>query len=251
MGDDAELYMEMQEPGFWDWVESINSKYDDSDDDEVLEKEYKRYFFVDYENVNRDGLNGITKLTETDCVRIYYSDAAETLTFGLHRRINASKAHFDYIKVQIPIKNAVDCQILFDIRDFAKKQREAEYFIVSKDSDFNQAVEAFKANQLKVEKVEEICKLAENQKSASNSSKTKNKSTLSDENKQETQIRSFFGQHFKEKEYTEKKEEIVQLLLKSKTRQQINNGLLKIFSNEKVGVIYKRLKPLIKDLPGR
>ena len=250
MGDDAELYMEMQEPGFWDWVESINSKYD-SDDDEVLEKEYKRYFFVDYENVNRDGLNGITKLTETDCVRIYYSDAAETLTFGLHRRINASKAHFDYIKVQIPIKNAVDCQILFDIRDFAKEQRETEYFIVSKDSDFNQAVEAFKANQLKVKKVEEICKLAENQKGASNSSKTKNKSTLSEKNKQETQIRYFFGQHFKEKEYTEKKEEIVQLLLKSKTRQQINNGLLKIFSNEKVGVIYKRLKPLIKDLPGR
>lgn len=250
MGDDAELYMEMQEPGFWDWVESLNSKYS-ADEDEVLEKEYKRYFFVDYENVNRDGLNGITKLTETDCVRIYYSPAAETLTFGLHRRINASKAHFDYIKVQIPIKNAVDCQILFDIRDFAKEQRKAEYFIVSKDSDFDQAVETFKANQFKVKKVVEICQLAGNQKSASNSSNTKNKNVLSDKDRQETQIRSFFEEHFKEKEYTAKKEEIVQLLLESKNRQQINNGLLKIFRNNKVGAIYKRLKPLIKDLPGR
>lgn len=250
MGDDAELYMEMQEPGFWDWVESLNSKYS-ADEDEVLEKEYKRYFFVDYENVNRDGLNGITKLTETDCVRIYYSNAAETLTFGLHRRINASKAHFDYIKVQIPIKNAVDCQILFDIRDFAKEQRKAEYFIVSKDSDFDQAVETFKANQIKVKKVVEICQLAGNQKSASNSSNTKNKNVLSDKDRQETQIRSFFEEHFKEKEYTAKEEEIVQLLLESKNRQQINNGLLKIFRNNKVGAIYKRLKPLIKDLPGR
>ena len=250
MGDDAELYMEMQEPGFWDWVESLNSKYS-ADEDEVLEKEYKRYFFVDYENVNRDGLNGITKLTETDCVRIYYSNAAETLTFGLHRRINASKAHFDYIKVQIPIKNAVDCQILFDIRDFAKEQRKAEYYIVSKDSDFDQAVETFKANQFKVKKVVEICQLAGKQKSASNSSNIKNINVLSDKDRQETQIRSFFEEHFKEKEYTAKKEEIVQLLLESKNRQQINNGLLKIFRNNKVGAIYKRLKPLIKDLPGR
>ena len=250
MGDDAELYMEMQEPGFWNWVESLNGKYS-GDDDEVFEQVYKRYFFIDYENVNRDGLNGITRLTETDCVRIYYSNAAETLTFGLHRRINASKAHFDYIKVQIPIKNAVDCQILFDIRDFAKKQREAEYFIVSKDSDFDQAIETFKAGQLKVKKVVEICQMAGKQKSASNSSNTKNKSTLSEKDRQEAQIRSFIEEHFKEKEYTAKKEEIVQLLLKSKNRQQINNGLLKIFRNNKVGVIYKRLKPLIKDLPGR
>ena len=249
MGDDAELYMEMQEPGFWNWVEEFNSKY--SGDDEVLEKGYKRYFLIDYENVNRDGLNGITRLTETDCVRIYYSNAADTLTFGLHRRINASKAHFDYIKVQIPIKNAVDCQILFDIRDFAKGQREAEYFIVSKDSDFDQAIQTFKANKLKVKKVVEICQMAGNQKSEQNSSNTKNKTASSENDKQEAQIRSFFGQHFKEKEYIEKKEEIVQLVLKSKNRQQINNGLLKIFRNDKVGVIYKRLKPLIKDLPGR
>ena len=50
---------------------------DDSDKKEI----YKRYFFVDYENVNRDGMNGIVKLSDKDCVRVYYSDAAETLTF--------------------------------------------------------------------------------------------------------------------------------------------------------------------------
>ena len=48
---------------------------DDSDKKEI----YKRYFFVDYENVNRDGMNGIVKLSDKDCVRVYYSDAAELL----------------------------------------------------------------------------------------------------------------------------------------------------------------------------
>lgn len=167
MGDDAKLYIEMQEPGFWNWVERCNGKYDGEDDGikEYKEKiEFKRYFLVDYENVNREGLNGITKLSSEDCVRVYYSDSAETITFRLHRRINASKAHFDYIKVEIPIKNAVDCQILFDIRDLAKENKNAEYFIVSKDTDFDKAIDVFNAHNLKVKKVLEICKRDETAK---------------------------------------------------------------------------------------
>ena len=96
-------------------------------DSSNTKQKYARYFLVDYENVNRDGLNGIVKLSEEDCVRIYYSEAAATMTFGLHRRINASRANFEYIKITIPIKNAVDCQILFDIRYISKLNRTAEF----------------------------------------------------------------------------------------------------------------------------
>ena len=263
MGDDAELYMEMQEPGFWDWVERYNSKYEYDEDDEFEDEEevvFKRYFLVDYENVNRDGLNGVTRLTNEDCVRIYYSEAAETLTFGLHRRINVSKAHFDYIKVQMPIKNAVDCQILFDIRDLSKENRQAEYFIVSKDSDFDKAVEDFKGRKLKVKKVEEICKLTEKkatpeQKKTTTTNNTKvakkKVANSSQKDKREAQIRSFFGQHFKKRIYVERKEEVIELLIKAKTKQEVNNGLLKHFANETVSAMLKTLEPLIKDLPGR
>ena len=31
MGDDAELYMEMQDPYFWDWVERYSYDYDEED----------------------------------------------------------------------------------------------------------------------------------------------------------------------------------------------------------------------------
>ena len=247
MGDDAELYTDMQEPWFWDWVEGSN---DDYEDDYELELVYDRYFFVDYENVNREGLNGISKLEETDCVRIYYSDAADTMTFGLHRRINASKAHFDYIKVQIPIKNAVDCQILFDIRDFAKQNRIAKYYIISKDSDFDQAVKSFASNKIKVQKAEEICKLTGKNAITPNTSVTKEK-VSADKGGKEMQIRSFLNQNFKEKEFVDKKEKVVQLLSIATTRQQVNNYLHRIFSNYKVGAVYKKIRSLIKDLPGR
>lgn len=43
MGDDAELYTDMQEPWFWDWVEGSN---DDYEDDYELELVYDRYFLL-------------------------------------------------------------------------------------------------------------------------------------------------------------------------------------------------------------
>ncbi|MBQ7990348.1 MAG: hypothetical protein IJ251_04790 [Oscillospiraceae bacterium] len=68
--------------------------------------------------------------------------------------------------------------------------------------------------------------------------------------KREAQIRSFFGQHFKEMKYKQKKEIIIQAILKSKTKQQVNNALMKSFSSEETGEIYKRLSPLLSPMPG-
>lgn len=69
--------------------------------------------------------------------------------------------------------------------------------------------------------------------------------------KRESQIRSFFGKHFKKKIYVEKKEEIILSVLEAKTRQQVNNNLMKFFKSEEVKVIYERLQPLLKEMPGR
>lgn len=83
------------------------------------------------------------------------------------------------------------------------------------------------------------------------SPKTTSKQKKSKPDKRESQIRSFFGQHFKEKKYQQKKEVIIQAVLKSKTKQQVNNTLMKSFTSEDTGVIYKRLAPLLKSIPGK
>ncbi|MDY4017536.1 MAG: NYN domain-containing protein, partial [Ruminococcus callidus] len=74
MGDDAELYMETGgEPSILcDNEDDFSYTEEESIDFTSISSECKRCFFVDYENVNRVGLNGILKLSETDCVRIYY-----------------------------------------------------------------------------------------------------------------------------------------------------------------------------------
>ena len=70
--------------------------------------------------------------------------------------------------------------------------------------------------------------------------------------KRESQIRSFFGQHFKKKLYIDHKEEIIQIIIDAKTKQQVNNELLKIYSDGNVvSHIYKTVQPLIIDLPGK
>ncbi|MCM1237400.1 MAG: PIN domain-containing protein [Ruminococcus flavefaciens] len=69
--------------------------------------------------------------------------------------------------------------------------------------------------------------------------------------KREAQVRSFFGQHFKKKVYLDRKEEIIEVILHAKSRQQINNGLFKIYSDGSVvKQIFQTMQPLIKDLPG-
>ena len=76
----------------------------------------------------------------------------------------------------------------------------------------------------------------------------KNKS----ETKREAQVRSFFGQNFKKKIYVDNKEEIIEIMINAKTRQEVNNKLLKLYSDSNVvKQNYHTMKPLIKELPGR
>lgn len=189
-----------------------------------------RYFCVDYENVKEEGMNGIEKLLTTDCVKIYYSKDAEKLTFGLHRRITESKARIEYIKVINCIKNALDCKIVFDLQDNVKSEKNSEYFIISKDKDYDKFIEELKEKGIKVKRVSKICDYQEKEK-------------------HEQVIRSFFGKNLRK--YEEKREEIIQVVLKSETKQQLNNQLQQYCSNSEVKEILNIMKPLIKELPGR
>lgn len=70
--------------------------------------------------------------------------------------------------------------------------------------------------------------------------------------KRESQIRSFFGRYFKKKIYIECKEDIIDAILSGRTKQQVNNNLMRIYSDGSiVSNIYQTIQPLIKDLQGK
>lgn len=70
--------------------------------------------------------------------------------------------------------------------------------------------------------------------------------------KRESQVRSFFDQHFRKKIYVDNKEKIIKIVLGATTWQQVNNELMKLYHNgDQVKEIRETLQPLIKDLPGK
>ncbi len=70
--------------------------------------------------------------------------------------------------------------------------------------------------------------------------------------KRESQVRSFFGKHFKKRIYVDEKEEIIRIILEATTRQQVNNELLKLYGDGSVvKQMIQTLQPLIKELPGK
>lgn len=70
--------------------------------------------------------------------------------------------------------------------------------------------------------------------------------------RRELQVRSFFDQHFKKKIYTDCKEEIIKIMVNAKSRQQVNNALMKIYGDGNVVKhIRQVINPFIKDLPGQ
>ncbi|MBQ5365914.1 MAG: hypothetical protein IIU43_00365, partial [Thermoguttaceae bacterium] len=120
--------------------------------------------------------------------------------------------------------------------------------------DLKQKVSEAKSNKsAKNTPTQPLPKSDSEKKSAANNQKTepKTNSKKKQPDKREQQIRCFFGQNFKEEKYKQKKEQIIQAVLSSKTKQQVNCALQKTFPSEETSVIYKRLLPLFKSLPGQ
>lgn len=93
-------------------------------------------YLIDYENVSKDGLNGVTRLTEADRVIIFYSERADRMTFGLHRRLNETKATIEYRKVEVGGHNALDFQLATYLGYLIAQNSSEEYCIVSHDRGF-------------------------------------------------------------------------------------------------------------------
>ncbi len=49
----------------------------------------------------------------------------------------------------------------------------------------------------------------------------------------------------------EEQEHIGRFIVKYKTKQGVNNAIVKLYGTEKAGELYKKIKPLLKDKKGK
>ena len=185
------------------------------------------YYFVDYENVKMDGLNGINKLEPSDKVCIFYSEHADTLTFDLHKRLNESKATITFQKVEVGHKNALDFQLVTFLGYEIASKKEDDYYIVSKDTGYTSVCNYWKKRKVGISIIANLTRLniiLEQQQLLQKVEKLVNDKEIA--------------------------KEVTDYIIKYKTKQGINNALVQQYKSKQAGEIYQAIKPLIKDKKG-
>ena len=185
-------------------------------------------YFIDYENVNANGLKGVYRLTDEDKVIFFYREKASKLTFNLHKKIVKSKANFEYRRVDVGAPNALDFQLASCVGyEIGKDEnKKIELVIVSKDKGYDSVVNYWTKDGYKISRVDDIASEVEISKGI-----------------KIAEIESLIGDG--NKNYSN---DIYEALRERKSKSGVHTYLSqKIHDNQKVSELYKLIKPLLAD----
>ncbi len=174
---------------------------------------------IDYENVGSSGLKGVENVSSKDKVIIFYKENS-TLTMSAHKKLECSKAEKEYFCVKKSTKNALDFQLVAYLGVLCQQDPAAEYAIISNDGGFDAAIDF-----LKDYKIGRYSNLGLSKQGVKNVTANEVSSLAP--------------------EYSTKANEIANVIDSYKTKQAINNNLMKILKSEDVGKLLKKIKPLL------
>lgn len=189
------------------------------------------YYLIDYENTKKEGLKGVENLGEEDTVCIFYSENADTLTFDIYRRLNESRAKLELIKVEVGTKNALDFQLVSQLGYLIGTKADTHFYIVSNDNGFQNAALFWKERKVPVAVVADV--------------------SGRDKRKEKEELRQKVAEAIGNKEAAPAIAEIIQ---RYKTKQGINNALMKMYpskDNKQASEYYKAIKTIIRDKKGK
>lgn len=226
------------------------------------------FFLVDYENVNTPGLNGLKNLTAEDVVVIFYSDKADTMTFGLHKRLNEALAEIRYQKVSVGTRNALDFQ-LCSYLGYAICQnagQDVKYYVVSRDREYRVLSNYWSHRKIQVSLASDLTKMhgpdgAENPDAARPEGKPPE--GKGDGKSEAKPVPAEKKDSLEEQLKTVLPEDglsaavVAGIIRRSKTRVEVNNALVREFQSQgydqctqHAGEIYRLLKPWISGKQG-
>lgn len=174
---------------------------------------------IDYENVNSSGLKGVENISSKDRLIIFYKENS-TITMSSHKKLESTKANKEYICVKKSTKNALDFQLVAYLGVLCSKDPTQEYVIISNDGGFDSAIDFL--SDFNITRYTNLAL-----------SKTGVKEATA------TEVKKLAP------EYAEKSTEIAKIIDSYKTKQAINNNLMKILKSEDVGKLLKKIKPLL------
>lgn len=194
------------------------------------------YYLVDFENVKKDGLDGIHKLEEDDKVCILYSKNADSITFEQHKKIMESKADIELCKVDVGSKNALDFQLATQLGFLIANKAADSYYIVSRDKGFEILSGYWKSRGVLVTLIADIMGRSHDQEAQELKKK----------------LQEVLAEILRENDDVTV-DDILKTIQQYKTKQGIMNALMKKYpsaDNKKSSKIYKTIKPLLADKKG-
>lgn len=191
-------------------------------------------FLVDYENVHSNGFNGINQLSEKDLIIVFYTKEVKQIPIDLHLKLQNTKAKIEYLKAENGRKNALDFQLTSYLGYLISKNSLESYYIVSNDQGYKVLTSFWAENNILVKsKVSLVTDLS-----------------LKVEKDVQAQFKQKVQLALKDSAYSEKLNEILIIIDKYKTKQGINNALVKEFESKKAGEVYKLIKSLLTNKKG-
>ena len=185
------------------------------------------YYLIDYENTGENGLEGLSDLGSGDQVIIFYSENADKMSFDLHQRLQECYAAIEFRKITIGKKNALDFQLAAYLGYLMAREESGRFCIVSSDLGYEVLLDFWKGKNIKL--IDSIA--AETEKNV------KERSQL------EENLRQMVGQ--------DDLQLVMRCISTGKSKQVINNLLVKQFGSKKAGELYKKIKPLLKEKKGK
>lgn len=93
-------------------------------------------YFIDFENLRNEALNGIEQLTAEDRVFLFYSNHADSISFEVHQALMSCAASITYFKIKRGGKNSLDFQLTCQLSYLMGIVQNQALFIVSRDNGF-------------------------------------------------------------------------------------------------------------------
>ena len=185
------------------------------------------YYLIDYENTGENGLEGLSDLGNGDQVIIFYSENADKMSFDLHQRLQECYAAIEFRKITIGKKNALDFQLAAYLGYLMAREENGRFCIVSKDLGYEVLLDFWKGKNIKL--IDSI---------AAETEKNVKERTQLEEN-----LREIVGD--------EDLQMVMRCISTGKSKQVINNLLVKQYGSKKAGELYKKIKPLKKKKKGK
>lgn len=192
-------------------------------------------YLVDFENVHTNGIKRLLNVSEKDTVIIFFSEQSKNITLDVIEEVTKNNAILTCHKVNNGTKNALDFQLSSHLGYLiGKDANNTKYHIVSQDKGYDCLCDYWRKQGINVDRI------GTTEPVSAPTSKKKSKAKVSDLATIE-EIKKYLSKG-------DAPEEVLIIFNQCKTKRAICNGIAKKFKDSKrTSVIYKKLKPLLKE----